>query len=168
MKMLAPRGNVDEYPSSCPSTLFSASRGTTFAVIMFSQGDATPPPLNYVVQLEIGLLRLGFAGMQSRESHDYDMRDHNKYTPSTHRTRRPPLPRLLSPCPFARVLVYASALLCFFLVLNVGYRNPLEQGISYEDMYMPTLDGLTIHGWLLKSPDAHKVQITRGILLRFF
>eukprot|EP00903_Cladosiphon_okamuranus_P008811 g8438.t1 len=39
----------------------------------------------------------------------------------------------------------------------IGYRNPLEQGISYEDMYMPTLDGVTIHGWLLKSPDAAKV-----------
>ena len=24
-------------------------------------------------------------------------------------------------------------------------------------MYMPTLDGVTIHGWLLKSPDAAKV-----------
>ncbi|CAM9169507.1 unnamed protein product [Ectocarpus sp. 12 AP-2014] len=38
-----------------------------------------------------------------------------------------------------------------------GYRNPLEQGISYEDMYMPTLDGIKIHGWLLKSPEASKV-----------
>eukprot|EP00752_Nemacystus_decipiens_P016196 g14483.t1 len=39
----------------------------------------------------------------------------------------------------------------------MGYRNPLEHGISYEDMYMPTLDGVMIHGWLLKSPDAAKV-----------
>lgn len=38
-----------------------------------------------------------------------------------------------------------------------GYRNPLEQNIPYEDMYMPTLDGITIHGWLLKSPNASKV-----------
>ncbi|CAM9282963.1 unnamed protein product [Scytosiphon promiscuus] len=37
------------------------------------------------------------------------------------------------------------------------YRNPLEQGISYEDMYMPTLDGITIHGWLLKSPESSQV-----------
>lgn len=43
------------------------------------------------------------------------------------------------------------------LLSRAGYRNPLEQGISYEDMYMPTLDGITIHGWLLKSPDAGKV-----------
>lgn len=46
-----------------------------------------------------------------------------------------------------------------------GYRNPLEQGISYEDMYMPTLDGVTIHGWLLKSPDAAKVCLFRSVCL---
>lgn len=42
--------------------------------------------------------------------------------------------------------------------MHAGYRNPLDQGISYEDMYMTTLDGVTIHGWLLKSPNFDEVR----------
>lgn len=53
--------------------------------------------------------------------------------------------------------VFRSPTLPYFVDVLTGYRNPLEQGISFEDMYMPTLDGLTIHGWLLKSPNAAEV-----------
>lgn len=44
------------------------------------------------------------------------------------------------------------------VTMCAGYRNPLDQGISYEDMYMTTLDGVTIHGWLLKSPSFDEVR----------
>lgn len=39
-----------------------------------------------------------------------------------------------------------------FLFLNVeGYRNPLERGINYENVYLWTEDGVKLHAWMMKQ-----------------
>ena len=32
-----------------------------------------------------------------------------------------------------------------------GYRNPSEYGMAYENVYIKTKDGLTLHAWLVKA-----------------
>ncbi|OQR90725.1 serine protease family S09X [Thraustotheca clavata] len=38
-----------------------------------------------------------------------------------------------------------------------GYRHPGEYGIDFEDVYIPTKDGITIHAWLLKQANMKQV-----------
>jgi hypothetical protein len=33
----------------------------------------------------------------------------------------------------------------------VGFRNPGERGLNYEDAYIKTSDGVTLHGWFVKQ-----------------
>jgi hypothetical protein len=32
-----------------------------------------------------------------------------------------------------------------------GFKNPGEQGIAYEDLYIQTSDNETLHAWLVKT-----------------
>lgn len=36
---------------------------------------------------------------------------------------------------------------------HVGYRNPGEFGIDFEDLMIPAADGVRVHAWLMKQPD---------------
>ena len=40
-----------------------------------------------------------------------------------------------------------------------NYRNPLERGIPYEDVYLKTSDNLKIHAWLMKRPETNAPTI---------
>lgn len=35
-----------------------------------------------------------------------------------------------------------------------GYRNPMDRGMAYEDVYVRTSDNLRIHLWLIRRPEA--------------
>ena len=47
-----------------------------------------------------------------------------------------------------------------------GYRNPSEQGMPYEDVYMDTPDGLRLHAWWIR-PDAVSERRQRATLIFF-
>ncbi|OQR83859.1 serine protease family S09X [Achlya hypogyna] len=38
-----------------------------------------------------------------------------------------------------------------------GYQHPAEYGVDYEDVYIPTKDGITIHAWLMKQANVKAV-----------
>ena len=40
-----------------------------------------------------------------------------------------------------------------------GYRNPLERGIPYEDVYVRTSDNLRLHMWVMKRPEVDAATI---------
>lgn len=47
-----------------------------------------------------------------------------------------------------------------------GYRNPSEQGMSYEDVWLTTPDGLKLHAWYIR-PDNVEQRKERNNLLFF-
>ena len=40
-----------------------------------------------------------------------------------------------------------------------GYRNPMERGIPYEDVYVRTSDNLRLHMWVMKRPEVEAATI---------
>lgn len=48
-------------------------------------------------------------------------------------------------------------------LLFPGYRNPGEYGIDYEDLMVPTSDGVRVHAWLMKQSE----PATRPTLIFF-
>lgn len=55
-----------------------------------------------------------------------------------------------------RVLLYV---LLSMYIMTVGYRNPGEFGIDYEDLMIPGADGVRVHAWLMKQP-SHSTRPT--------
>ena len=47
-----------------------------------------------------------------------------------------------------------------------GYRNPSEQGMPYEDVYMDTPDGVRLHAWWIR-PEAASERLQRATLIFF-
>ena len=47
----------------------------------------------------------------------------------------------------------------FFYPIKEHLLEPKKYGISYDDIYFPTTDGLTLHGWLLPAKGEEKATI---------
>jgi hypothetical protein len=36
----------------------------------------------------------------------------------------------------------------------IGYQNPSQQNMEYEDLKISTEDKINLHGWFIKQPDS--------------